>query len=121
MAFRRLPQDVEPLALSRDWRPWPAELDPHVTSLPSADGGPLPVSVVIPAFNRQALIARAVASAFAQRPSPPAEVIVVDDGSTDGTAREAAHGGARVVRRERNGGAAAARNAGIGAAKQPWI
>jgi beta-1,4-mannosyltransferase len=121
MAFRRLPQDVEPLALSRDWRPWPPELDPQATSPLPADGGRLPVTAVIPAFNRQELIGRALASVFAQRPSPPAEVIVVDDGSTDGTAGEAERMGARVIRRERNGGAAAARNAGVEAATQPWI
>ena len=41
---------------------------------------PLDVSVVIPAYNRETIIGRAVLSALSQRPHPPAEVIVVDDG-----------------------------------------
>jgi cellulose synthase/poly-beta-1,6-N-acetylglucosamine synthase-like glycosyltransferase len=44
-------------------------------------------------------------------------VIVVDDGSTDRTAELAVAQGARVVRLERNSGPAAARNAGVTAAK----
>jgi len=42
------------------------------------------VSVIIPAYNRQTYIAEAVRSALSQSQSP-LEVIVVDDGSTDGT------------------------------------
>jgi beta-1,4-mannosyltransferase len=121
MGSRRLPQDLEPLALPRDWRPWPAELDPRAPSSSPAAGGTLPVSVVVAAFNREALIGRALASVFTQRPALAAEVVVVDDGSTDGTAAEAERLGARVVRLERNRGAAAARNAGVEAATQPWI
>lgn len=84
-------------------------------------GSPLPVSVVIPAFNRAAMIGRAVRSALEQQPHPPAEVIVVDDCSTDATARAAEQAGARVLRHDANRGPAAARNTGIAAATQPWI
>ncbi len=78
------------------------------------------VSVVIPAYNREALLRRAVESARAQT-RPPVEVIVVDDGSADGTAALAESLGARVIRHGSNRGAAAARNTGIAAARGDLI
>ena len=81
----------------------------------------LPVTVVIPAYNRAAGIARAVESALRQLPAPPAEVLVVDDCSSDQTAELARGAGARVVRHEINRGAGAARNTGMAEASQPWI
>ncbi len=81
----------------------------------------LPVSVVIPAYNRPEMVRRAVKSALGQRPAPPAEVIVVDDCSSDDTGAAAATAGATVIRHRRNQGEGAARNTGIAAATQPWI
>jgi len=81
----------------------------------------LPISVVIPAYNRAAVMPRALASVRAQRPCAPAEVVVVDDGSADDTAGVAERAGARVVRLRSNQGQAVARNAGVQAATQPWI
>jgi len=49
---------------------------------------PLPVGVVIPAWNREREVVEAVASARAQV-RPAAEILVVDDGSTDDTAAAA--------------------------------
>lgn len=74
-------------------------------------------SAVIPAFNCERYIARAVRSVLAQR-GVSVECIVVDDGSSDGTAEVLASFG-RDVRliRQANGGASAARNAGIAAAR----
>jgi Glycosyl transferase family 2 len=89
----------------------------RMEGLPAA---PLPVSVVIPVFNRERQVARALASVARQR-RPAAEVIVVDDGSSDGSADVARQFGAHVVAHERNRGQAAARNTGIIAARQPWI
>jgi glycosyltransferase involved in cell wall biosynthesis len=80
----------------------------------------VPVSVVIPAYNRERMLQRALASVLAQRPAP-AEILVVDDASTDSTAAVAEEMGARVIRHERNAGEGAARNTGIAAATQPWI
>jgi glycosyltransferase involved in cell wall biosynthesis len=82
---------------------------------------PLPVSVVIPAFNRPAMVARAVRSALEQQPRPPAEVIVVDDASSDDTAEAARAAGARVIRHEVNRGEGAARNTAIRASAYDWI
>ena len=77
------------------------------------------ISVVIPAFNAAGFIAETIASAFAQTYAP-LEVIVVDDGSADDTARLAASLGCRVIR-QANGGVCAARNAGILASSGSWI
>ncbi|MCX7799098.1 MAG: glycosyltransferase family 2 protein [Fimbriimonadales bacterium] len=57
----------------------------------------LTAAVVLPAHNAEGTIARAVRSAWEQEPRPQ-EVVVGDDGSTDGTAREAERAGARVLR-----------------------
>jgi glycosyltransferase involved in cell wall biosynthesis len=81
----------------------------------------LPVSVVIPAYNRAHMLPNAIRSVWAQLPSRPAEVVVVDDGSSDRTAIVATENGARVIGHSRNRGAAAARNTGVDAATQPWI
>jgi glycosyltransferase involved in cell wall biosynthesis len=77
------------------------------------------ISVVIPAYNAERFLPRCLASVFAQTLAPY-EVIVVDDGSTDGTAQIAEELGATVVRRA-NGGAAAARNTGVRHATGEWI
>jgi glycosyltransferase involved in cell wall biosynthesis len=86
-----------------------------------AGGGVLPVSVIIPARDREALLRRALLSIAAQRPWRPAEVLVVDDASSDATAEVGRSLGARVIVHERNLGAAAARNTAIAAATQPWL
>jgi len=80
----------------------------------------LPISVLIPAYNRADRLGRALESVAAQR-EKPAEVIVVDDGSEDETAAEAERLGAIVVRHEKNRGCAVARNSGLAAASQPWV
>lgn len=82
------------------------------------------VSVVIPTYQRSALVVEAIESALAQ-PWPDLEVVVVDDGSTDGTvdalaARYGADPRVRVLRKE-NGGTASARNAGLDAATGTFI
>jgi glycosyltransferase involved in cell wall biosynthesis len=62
------------------------------------------VSIVIPTFNRAALLPRAIDSALAQ--TLPAEVIVCDHGSSDATPAVAARYGDRIryIRRERDQG-----------------
>jgi glycosyltransferase involved in cell wall biosynthesis len=79
-----------------------------------------PVSVVIPAFNAQDTIGRAIDSVLAQ--SVPCRIIVVDDGSTDGTAGAVARfGGDLCLVSQANGGAAAARNAGVLVASSTYV
>lgn len=82
------------------------------------------VSVVIPAFNEAAHIAEQVRSVDrVMRDSGWAyEIIIVDDGSTDGTAEAAAGAGVgRVVRRAQNRGYGAALKLGIRQARHDWI
>lgn len=80
---------------------------------------PAPVTVVIPAHNAVPTLAESLRSIEAQT-LPPAEVLVIDDGSTDGTAELAESFGARVLRQP-NRGVSAARNRGIRKARQPFI
>lgn len=78
------------------------------------------VSVIVPAYNAEETIAAALRSALSQE-MPVHEVIVVDDGSGDGTtAVVQGIGGVRLIE-QRNAGPAAARNAGIAAATGDWL
>jgi glycosyltransferase involved in cell wall biosynthesis len=70
------------------------------------------VSVIVPTYNRAHLLGAALESAMAQD-YRPAEVIVIDDGSTDGTAEVVRAFEAVEYVRQPNRGVAAARNAGI--------
>ena len=88
-----------------------------VTDPPSS---PLPVTVVIPAYDRAELLPRALASVAAQT-AAPAEILVIDDGSADDTAAVAERLGARVLRHERNRGVSAARNTALDAAGGEWV
>jgi glycosyltransferase involved in cell wall biosynthesis len=83
------------------------------------------VSVVIPIFNRRAMAREAIESALAQRDAA-CELIVVDDGSSDGVAEEVdaiarASGAAIRLLRTANRGVAAARNAGAAIASSPLL
>lgn len=73
------------------------------------------VSVVIPVYNRRSTIQNAIRTA-ACLVFPPDEIIVVDDGSTDGTA-DRLGSDVHLVTLPTNQGAAAARNAGLDAAQ----
>jgi cellulose synthase/poly-beta-1,6-N-acetylglucosamine synthase-like glycosyltransferase len=88
----------------------------------SEDDAPL-VSVIIPAHNVSEFIGDTVRSVFAQQ-FRRFEVIVVDDGSTDALALDAALAPFRehiVVLTQRNEGPSAARNAGIAHARGEYV
>src|SRR3989304_6203052 len=72
------------------------------------------VSVIIPSYNRLPMLKEAVGSVLAQD-FEDFELIVVDDGSTDGTAEEIKRYGGRVrlFQHSENRGVSAARNKGI--------
>jgi GT2 family glycosyltransferase len=72
------------------------------------------VAVVIPNYNGARWLPGVLASVAAQTVAP-AEVLVVDDGSTDDSAAIAEAAGARVLRLAENGGFARAANAGLAA------
>jgi len=69
------------------------------------------LSVIVPAYNSAATIDRCLAALMAED-DPDYEIIIVDDGSDDGTAALAERDGVRVLRLTENSGAAAARNDG---------
>ena len=78
------------------------------------------ISVIIPAYNREAYLGEAIDSVLRQT-HPVDEILVVDDGSTDRTA-EIARGFARVTcLSQSNQGAGVARNTGLGAARGDLI
>jgi glycosyltransferase involved in cell wall biosynthesis len=80
------------------------------------------VSALIPTYNRRAHTIRAIDSVLAQT-MPVDEIIVVDDGSTDGTAEaiSSQYGTRVVLLKQENAGVSAARNLGARAARGEWI
>jgi glycosyltransferase involved in cell wall biosynthesis len=80
---------------------------------------PEQTTVVIPAFNEAGSIASVVDEL--RRGAPWFEVVVVDDGSTDGTEAQARAAGARVIRHPYNKGNGAAVKSGIRHSTTPYI
>ena len=77
------------------------------------------VTIVVPAFNEGDSIGPVVTALCAA--APWHEVLVVDDGSTDGTGKAAEDAGARVIRHPYNKGNGAAVKTAIRAAGSDWI
>jgi glycosyltransferase involved in cell wall biosynthesis len=82
------------------------------------------VSVIMPAFNRERFIAESIRSVLGQS-SADFELIVIDDGSTDGTVAEAeafkADPRVRIFRNDRNLGIARTRNRGLELARADYV
>lgn len=70
------------------------------------------VSVIIPTFNRMEMLAETIATVEAQS-HPNIEIIVIDDGSTDGTRTRFGHLSHIIYLHQENAGPSAARNRGI--------
>ena len=77
-------------------------------------------TIVIPQWNRRELLTGLLEKLRLQTETA-AEILVVDNGSTDGSAVAAEAAGARVVRLKRNEGFAHAVNLGIVAARTEWV
>ena len=82
------------------------------------------VSIIVPVYNAEKYLRRCLGS-IAGQTFADFECILVDDGSTDGSPaicdEWAANDGRFQVIHQKNGGASAARNAGIEAARAPWL
>src|SRR6201996_7126155 len=93
----------------------------------SSDSSKALLSVIIPAYNVESFIAASLESALQQPRADEMELIVVDDGSTDGTldrilAVQATERGRNIkVIHQENRGVSAARNAAIAQASAPYI
>src|SRR5918995_2122102 len=78
------------------------------------------VTVVIPCYNQAHFLSEAIESVLAQD-HPHIEVVVVDDGSTDNTAKVAARCPQVHLIRQHNQGLSAARNAGLESSHRDYI
>lgn len=82
---------------------------------------PSSISCIVPVFNGERYLGEAIESILKQT-CPPLEIIVADDGSTDGTAAVAARYGERIrYFRQNNGGAPSARNLGLSVAMGEFV
>lgn len=82
----------------------------------------IPISVIVPAYNRKQLLQATLDSILAQT-YPAREIVVIDDGSTDGTYDMLQERYGQSVRaiRQKNGGLNAARNRAVAEARYPWL
>lgn len=81
------------------------------------------ISVVIPTYNRKKYIERAIDSVISQS-YKPFEIIVIDDGSTDGTyelIKQSYSSSLISLKKQKNKGVSAARNKGVKLANGDWI
>lgn len=103
------------------WTVPPARPIPFERDTPSPQPNARRVAIVIPAHNEEKAIG-AVLTRFSQLGHPAvAEVVVVDDGSSDRTGEVAEQHGARVVRHPRNRGYGAALKSGIRAVTTEYV
>ncbi|RPI03822.1 MAG: glycosyltransferase [Calditrichaeota bacterium] len=79
------------------------------------------ISVIIPTFNRIDLVCEAIKSVLNQK-YPVDDILVIDDGSTDGTVDRLVHFSSAIrVFTQKNLGVSKARNRGISLAKHDWL
>src|SRR5262245_8899196 len=94
-----------------------------LASLGSAARSAADLSVVIPAYNEEGAIGQTVAEVHESLSALPLdfEIIVVDDGSTDGTREAAEKSGAKVISNDENRGYGAALKIGITAGISTFV
>lgn len=87
-----------------------------------------PITLIVPVYNERASCGRLVArlGRLLERLAPDSEVVLVDDGSTDGSGEELertlpADAAVRLVRHTRNRGYGAALKTGLEQARHEWI
>ena len=83
----------------------------------------LAVTALVPTYNRKSLLSRALASVLAQR-DVDVQVLVVDDGSEDGTAemlRSRVDGRVQLIPLEHSGNPGFVRNVGLERVSTPWV
>lgn len=78
------------------------------------------ISAYVPVFNNAATLGATIAS-LRRQTRPPAEILVIDDGSTDGSGEVAERAGATVFRSVENQGRGAARARGMAVARHEWV
>ncbi len=92
----------------------------ELSGSPVSDPSGNKVSVIIPAYNAELCLSRAVESALSQSCSP--EIIIVDDGSFDATPKVASKFGKKIEYiRQENLGPSAARNTGVRFSSKEFI
>jgi glycosyltransferase involved in cell wall biosynthesis len=102
-----------------------ANAQPQKEGLIIEDAGLRPVSIVITTYNHARFLAEAIESARGQTVTP-AEVIVVDDGSTDDTAKlvqtlQSVHPALRLIQHESNRGYGEALHTGFSAGRLEYV
>jgi len=98
-------------------------IEKRLCNVASSHGPRSLFSIIMPAYNREGIIARSIQSILDQSYSN-FELIVIDDASTDRTAdvvRSFPDSRIRLIQKETRGGAPSARNAGIRAAKGEYL
>jgi glycosyltransferase involved in cell wall biosynthesis len=100
------------------------ETSAETQSVPASAGIPPRVSIIVPAYNEEARIGESVRQIeeFRKRLPFDSELIVVDDGSQDGTSEVVRRlPGARLIRNERNHGKGYAVRMGVVAARGEYV
>jgi len=81
---------------------------------------PLDITLYIPCYNGERFLDETLPAVRSQT-YPIAEILVIDDGSLDGSAAVARRHGLRVVSHGENRGLGAARNTGVSQARTAWV
>ena len=116
--------DMSALALLGTYRPNHSSFSQQIQNLPNLAG--LELSILIPAYNVASYIRECLESVLSQRTTYTYEIIVIDDGSTDGTAAildevNAKWGSVITVLHQVNRGIAATRNRLLNLARGEYI